>query len=281
MPPSTSPILYESHMHTELCKHSKGTPDEYAAVAVARGLKGMTVTCHCPLPDGINAVARMAPEEMATYVELVAATTARWRERLDVRLGLESDYAPQFTGWLERLHASENFSYILGSVHPHAGYYRKRYETGDLLEFRRTYFTHLADAAETGLFDCLSHPDLVKNIQAKKWNFEAVRPHVARCLDRIAHAGTAMELNTSGLYKTVREYNPGRSQLEMMYERGIPVVLGADAHQAHRVGDQFPEALDLLADIGYRTVSIFRDRRREEIAIDRARASLVLTAPTP
>ncbi len=32
-----SPCLYESHMHTELCKHAKGTPDEYAAVAVQQG----------------------------------------------------------------------------------------------------------------------------------------------------------------------------------------------------------------------------------------------------
>ncbi len=73
------PILYESHCHTPLCKHSQGTPEEFAAVAEARGLKGVIVTCHCPLPDGISADVRMAPEEFDDYVELVARATEAWR----------------------------------------------------------------------------------------------------------------------------------------------------------------------------------------------------------
>ena len=36
---SKSPLLYESHAHTPLCKHASGTPSDYAAMAEARGLK--------------------------------------------------------------------------------------------------------------------------------------------------------------------------------------------------------------------------------------------------
>ena len=93
---ASGPCFYESHTHTELCKHAKGSPDEYAAVAARRGLKGMTVTCHSPLPDGINAQVRMRPEELDVYEKLVRDAAAKWRGALDVRLGLESDYAPQF-----------------------------------------------------------------------------------------------------------------------------------------------------------------------------------------
>lgn len=273
------PCLYESHMHTELCNHAKGTPDEYAEVAVSRGLKGMTVTCHCPLPDGINAKVRMRPDELDVYTNLVMSAAERWQDRLDIRLGLESDYASQFVPWLEELHGKRDFSYILGSVHPQAGYYKDAYMTGDITEFHRTYYHHLAEAAETGLFDCLSHPDLVKNLRPRKWHFQAIREDIARSLDRIARTGISMELNTSGLYKNVREYNPGRAQLEMMYERDIAVVLGADAHTPERVADQFPEALDLLQDVGYTHVSIYLDRKRHDLEIARARHSLRTVAP--
>ncbi len=277
-PSPNAPCMYESHMHTELCKHSRGTPDEYAAVAVARNLKGMTVTCHCPLPDQINAESRMAYDQVATYVNMVMATRSRFQGRLDVRLGLESDYLPQFVPWLHKLHAEQDYSYILGSVHPQAAYYHKAFWTGDIRTFHRTYFRHLAEAAETGLFDCLSHPDLVKNADPGNWDFRVLENDIGRSLDRIAQTGTAMEFNTSGIFKKVREYNPGQAQLSMMQERNIPVVIGADAHVAKRVGDHFSQALDLLQDVGYTHVSLYLDRQRQDLEIDRVRRSLQPTA---
>ena len=39
----------------------------------------------------------------------------------------------------------------------------KRFWHGDTLAFQKQYFEHLAESAETGLFDSLAHPDLVKN----------------------------------------------------------------------------------------------------------------------
>ena len=261
-------------MHTTLCRHATGSVDDYARQAVARGLKGMTVTCHCPLPDQINHKVRMAPDELDTYGDMVGQAAARWQGRLDIRTGMESDFAPFLIPYLTELHASRPFSYILGSVHPHAKYFRERYDTGDTPGYRRTYYRMLAEAAESGLFDCLSHPDLIKNIDHAEWNFDRYAPDIEASLDRIAAAGTSMELNTSGLLKTIKEYNPGRAQLEMMHQRRIPVVVGADAHVAHRVADHFKEALDLLADIGYQTVSIFLDRERRDLDISRVRPTL-------
>src|SRR5688572_17863443 len=73
MSSTPAPLLYESHSHTTLCKHAHGTPSDYARIAEQRGLRGIIITCHCPLPDGISHAVRMRPEEYETYVELVAA----------------------------------------------------------------------------------------------------------------------------------------------------------------------------------------------------------------
>ena len=48
-------MLYESHCHTPLCGHATGEPEEYAAMAELRGLKGIIFTCHAPLPGGFSA----------------------------------------------------------------------------------------------------------------------------------------------------------------------------------------------------------------------------------
>ena len=270
----TAPLLYESHCHTPLCKHATGTPSEYAAVAEQRGLKGIVVTCHGPLPDDMGIEHRMAPEEFDRYVDLVAAAREEFAGRVDVRLGLESDFLPGFESWAEKLHARVPLHHVLGSVHMQTTYYRARYLTPDPFAYQQIYFEHVAQSAESGLFDTLAHPDLVKNEAPDEWHFARIEPHILRALDRIARTGVAMELNTSGLNKALPEMNPGPRVLAAMRERGIPVVLGADAHKPARVADRYEQALLLLDELGFETVSYFLDRRRHEVAISDALASL-------
>ena len=268
------PVLYETHCHTTLCKHSIGEPEEFAAVAERRGLKGIVVTCHCPLPDGYSSAVRMAPEEFETYIALVERARSAWAGRVDVRLGLESDYYPGVEPWLEELHVRAPLHHVLGSVHYQIPDYRKRFFGGDVFEYQQLYYEHLAQAAESGFYDTLAHPDLIKNENPEEWLLPRIQPFIQKSLDRIAATGVAMELNTSGLNKALPEMNPGRTQLELMYERRIPVVIGADAHRPMRVADRFEEALQILSEVGYREVCFFLDRQKQTVPIEVALASL-------
>jgi histidinol-phosphatase (PHP family) len=267
-------LLYETHMHTPLCRHATGEPEEYALAAERRGLRGIIVTCHNPCPDGYAQSSRMYEHEFTAYLAIIERARRAMDGRVDVRLGLECDYSPGLEPWLEKQLASAPFNYVLGSVHPQVREYRERFWTGCPTAYQHVYFEHLAQAAETGLFDCLSHPDLVKNFTVETWSPEALLDPIRRCLDRVAAAGTAMELNTSGLHKTIPEMNPGPVLLREMAERSIPVVIGADAHVPERVGAQFDVALDALEAAGYRTVNVFLERRRRGIPLTAARESL-------
>ena len=275
MPEPTAPILYESHCHTPLCKHAVGDPEDYCAMALLRGLRGIIFTCHAPLPNGWSADVRMSDAEFDTYVAMVDRAREAYAGRLDVRLGLESDYFPGVEPWLEKLHRRAPLHHVLGSVHYQMSFYRERFFAGDVFAYQQTYYEHLAQAAESGLFDTLAHPDLIKNESPLDWHFPRIQPFIEGALDRIAAAGVAMELNTSGMLKAVREMNPGRAQLRLMKAREIPVVLGADAHRPDRVGDRYLEALDILESVGYREVNIFLDRRRHAIPLEQAKASLL------
>ena len=268
------PVLYDSHLHTPLCKHAHGEPDAYAWVAQQRGLKGIVFTCHNPMDDGLSAGVRMDVAEFDTYVEMVERARTAWAGQVDVRLGLESDYAPGMEPWLEELHGKADFHYVLGSVHPHLLYYREGFFDGDIAAYQRTYFEHLAMAAETGLFDTVAHPDLVKNTAPSEWDPEGLMDVIRPSLDRIAATDTAMELNTSGLSKGLGEMNPGPAILAEMREREIPVVMGSDAHVPERVAADFEEALDRLSAAGYTHVDIVLDRKRRALPIARARESL-------
>ncbi|CAN5664141.1 histidinol-phosphatase [soil metagenome] len=269
----SAPVLYESHCHTPLCKHAIGDPTEYAAIAERRGLKGIIFTCHSPLPDGHSERVRMSPEEFERYVHWIAQTRLEWAGRVDVRLGLESDFYPGVEPWLEKLHGQAALNHVLGSVHYHVGEYRKAYFTGDIFLYQQLYFDHLAEAAESGLYDTLAHPDLIKNEEPEEWIYDRIQPFIEKSLDRIAASGVAMELNTSGLNKALPEMNPGLKQLSLMQARGIPVVIGADAHRPERVGDNFDLAIKMLKEVGYKDASFFLERKRQTVPLEVALAS--------
>lgn len=272
--PDTSPIYFDSHMHTPLCKHADGHPVEYMEQGVARGLSGIIITCHSPMPNGFSHRVRMAPEQFDEYCAIVQVAADEAPDGFEVLLGMESDFFPGMEPWLEELHQKANFHYILGSVHWHIPEYMDAFWDGDVTAFRRQYFEHLAESAESGLFDCLAHPDLIKNASPHDWDFETNRTIIAEALDRIAETGVAMELNTSGLNKVYSEMNPGPEMLAMMAERNIPVVIGSDSHTPRRVTESFYLALDNLEEAGFENVSVFRERKRRDLAIEDVRDSL-------
>lgn len=260
-------LYYDSHMHTPLCKHAWGEPEEYCAQAVKAGLKGIIFTCHCPMPDGFWPSVRMSEGEFDLYVSLVQRAKAAYAGKLDVCLGIESEFFPGYEKYIEGLHQRVEFDYCLGGLHWQAKEYLGKFEQGTIEGFRRTYFEHLAVSAETGLYDCIAHPDLVKNYHPDSWCFAIIKNTVAGVLDRIARTGVAMELNTSGLNKSYSEMNPGNEMLRMMAERKIPVVIGSDAHRAQRVGEHFVTALNNLVEAGYDHVSYFKKRARIDLKI--------------
>lgn len=273
-PTKSGALFYDSHMHTPLCKHAWGEPEEYAQQAIKAGLKGIVFTCHCPMPDGFWPTVRMADSEFDTYCALVQRAAEAFKGKLDIRLGIESEYFPGCEEWITKLHQRAEFHYILGGVHWQAKEYLNKFETGTIENFRRTYFEHLAKSAESGLYDCLAHPDLVKNYHPDSWCFAIVKNTVSGALDRIAATGVAMELNTSGLNKSYSEMNPGLEMLRMMADRKIPVVVSSDAHRPVRVGEHFVTAMNHLAEVGYEKVSHFLNRKRIDLNISDVLASL-------
>ncbi len=270
----TEAILYDTHMHTPLCKHSVGEPEAYAETALKKGLKGITITCHSPMNVTWSPHLRMEMNQFDQYLSMVERARAAYEGRVDVRLGIESDYFPGAEAWLTELHSRADFDYVIGSVHPQMREYQERYYKGDVIAFQKGYYDHLVMAAESGLFDCLAHPDIVKTVHPREWNAHFLLDHIRASLDQIAATGIAMELNTSGLIKTPSEMNPGSLILHEMWLRNIPVVVGSDSHDPKRVGADFDKAFDLLQEAGYNEVNFFLARKRHTVMLEDARASL-------
>ena len=149
------------------------------------------------------------------------------REETELRLGIEADFVPGREDQMANLLEAREWDYVLGSVHflrdaavDMAGDH-DIWRSADPERVWRRYFETIGEAARSGLFDVITHPDLVK-----VWGGE--RPHPGGdlrrfydlAMDGIADSDVAVEVSTAGLRKPVGEIYPAPALLEMCLEAG-------------------------------------------------------------
>ena len=203
-----------------------------------------------------------ALDDIDAYCEFVRATP--------LRLGIEADFIAGAEDRIESLLAGREFDYVVGSVHQmdggrmvdHAGWDVWDGE-GDADRVWGRYFGLLADAARSGLFDVLAHPDLVKMWGPQRpWPDRDPRFHYEPAVEAIVDSGIAVELSTAGLRKPVGEMYPSRGFCELCVEGGAAFVLSSDAHAPEQVGFEYALARELLGELGVGEVCVFERRRR-------------------
>jgi histidinol-phosphatase (PHP family) len=191
------------------------------------------------------------------------------REETDLRLGIEADFVPGREDRIANFLDAREWDYVIGSVH----FLRDEavdmpgdwdiWKSSDPDKVWSRYFETLGEAARTGMFDILAHPDLVKVWGAERpWPEGDLRRFYDRAMDGIAEADVAIEVSTAGLRKPVGELYPARALLEMCLEAGKPVALSSDAHLPEHLGHGYDQALEWLAEIGVTELAVFEGRQR-------------------
>ncbi len=262
--------MVDAHVHTPLCKHAVGTPEEYLEAARAKGLAGLVFTDHSPMPAWFDPDSRMEAGALPFYL----ATLERLRERttdLYLGIGLEADYHPGTERYVARVVRGYPFDYVIGSVHFIGAWgfdnprFAEEFTWRELREVYRDYFRLVAEAARTGLFHAIGHLDLPKKFGHVP--AEGYLDLAEEALKAIAAEGLALDVNTAGWRKPVGELYPSPSLLARARELGIPAVLGSDAHAPEEVGHRFKEAALVLKEAGYTEVQVFRGGRPEALPL--------------
>ncbi|HEV2980654.1 MAG TPA: histidinol-phosphatase [Solirubrobacteraceae bacterium] len=281
-------VLTDYHLHlrsdaldaTAAEYFTQTNAQRYRAAAEARGIAELGVSEHIYRFSQALDVWRhpfwrqYAHDDLDAYCAFV-------REQTDLRLGIEADFIPGSEERIASLLAARDFDYVVGSIHFVGDRALDTEEYGiwhgDPSPERvwRSYFQMLGDSAQSGLFDVLAHPDLVK-----MWGPHRPRPrgdlrrYYELAMPGIAASQIAVEVSTAGLRKPVGEIYPAPEFLQMALQAGAPVALSSDAHSPKQVGADYDEALELLAGLGVTELCLFERRERRLVALgDAARPS--------
>jgi histidinol-phosphatase (PHP family) len=252
------------------------TPDNaerYREVATERGVEYLGVSEHVHRFRQALSVwehpfwVANAVDDLDEYCEFI-------RDGTDLLLGIEADYVLGREDRMANLLDERDWDYVVGSVH----FLQDRaldmrgdwdvWRSADPDKVWRRYFETLGEAARTGMFDVLAHPDLVK-----VWGGDAPRPDgdlrrfYDLAMDGIAESDVAIEVSTAGLRKPVGEIYPAPAFLEMCLEAGRPVALSSDAHVPADLAFRYDAALEYLSELGVTELATFerRERRMEPL----------------
>ena len=243
-----------------------GAPEAFVDAAVAAGLSEYGISDHAPhLPEPFDDW-RMSVAELPAYFEWIERARAHAAGRIPVRAGLECDWLEGCEPWITDLASRHPWDFLIGSVHYLGDWdfdnpkWLGRWAESDVDAVWTHYWGAYAKMADSGLFDILGHPDLVKKFSRVPGGdldrfYEPV-------IEVIAANGAVIELNTAGWYKPCAAAYPAPRFLELACAAGIGLVISSDAHAPTEVARDFQRAIEVAAAAGYRETLLFEKRQR-------------------
>ncbi len=178
------------HTHTTRCMHATGDDEEYVLSAIKGGYRILGFSDHTPWKYRTDYVAdmRMLPEELPGYVESLKTLREKYHDRIDIRIGLECEYFPQYIHWLKEQIKKYQLDYIIfGNHHYHTDekfpYFGHHTDSRDMLDL---YEESAIEGMESGLFSCLAHPDLFMRSYPKfDHHCTTISRHICRAAARL------------------------------------------------------------------------------------------------
>ncbi|HDZ41829.1 MAG TPA: histidinol-phosphatase HisJ family protein [Bacteroidetes bacterium] len=250
------------HVHTYY-SDGKAWPEEYISRAIDAGLSEIGFSDHLTL-TGEQQDWSIKLSLLDEYINRIIKLKEN-ENALIVRLGLEVDYFPGKEEEISGYIAGLPLDYVIGSVHymedSSVDLGPEYYENKDIDMIFEKYFGLVAQAASSGLFDFMAHPDLVRIFRYHpSHNAEPLYRSLAGQLKK---SGVAFEVNTNGMNKPLRDFYPDRRYLHIFREEGVPVLVNSDAHSPARLGQHFDEAYRLLKKAGFTEMATYHERKPE------------------
>jgi histidinol-phosphatase (PHP family) len=268
-------MKFDLHTHHVRCGHAVSNIEEYVTAAIKAGLQVVGISDHSPYfakdEDQAQPLIAMAKSEFPHYVKEVLQLKEKFADKIEVLLGVESDFFPEDTAIYIQEYNKYPFDYIIGSVHATRGisiFNKKRWKGLDeqrKIEEKDHYYDLIEQSAKSGMFQILGHIDAMKGFYPEFADIPSNR--IEPALKVIGECGVSIEINTSGKMKYVGGWYPSDEILEKALHYGVDVTFGSDAHDPNRVGDEWELVGKHLKEIGFKDWVFYRQKQAVRVPL--------------
>lgn len=268
-------MKFDLHTHHERCGHALGTIRDYIEAGIRHGLHVIGISDHSPYfgsaVDQEQPGIAMAKSEFSRYIDEVLKLKKEYSGKIDVLLGVESDFFPEHAELYRKMYEPHPFDYIIGSVHLSGGvsiFNKKRWNgltDKQKIEQKELYYDLIQQSARSGIFQILGHIDAMRGFYPAFADIPT--DAVDKTLEIIAAQDIAIEINTSGKTKDCGGWYPTDAVLERANHYGVRVTFGSDAHKPERVGDDWELVRERLKEIGFKEWVYFKRKERQIVPL--------------
>lgn len=273
---------YNFHTHTNFCDGTD-EPEKYVISAISKNIAALGFSGHAPLPFDNTWSTRQ--DRMEEYFAALDYLKNKYKQQITIFRALEIDYTPGITKSFNEYRKLYKLDYTIGSVHlvnnssnPGNLWFidgaDKKYIQGlseifnDNIEQAVTcYYRQIQEMLITQKPDIIGHLDKVKMnnknrffSEDEKWYKDLVN-QTLKCISLHSKPqNPIVEVNTRGIYKKRTDsLFPSQHILEQCYILKIPITLNSDAHSPDELTNYFPEAVQILKDIGFKGIHILNN----------------------
>jgi histidinol-phosphatase (PHP family) len=267
------------HLHSSFSYDTKHPARVMVEAAIEKRLGEICFTEHKDLDPDFELTKFYKDEPYTREIDRLAG---EFESKIFIRKGIEIDYTSRVTGEFEKFLSTNNFDFVLASVHALEGDFvgPKFFKNHDPKTAYRDYFQEVLALSRLTSFDVVGHLDYVKRFGSKKLPLDPQKhePVLREILENLIKNGKGLELNTAGWRHELGEPYPSPYILRLYREMGGEIVtLGADAHRPADLAYSFDRGISLLSEIGFNGIYVFKARKPEKIFFDsKSRENLLL-----
>ena len=288
-------ILYDVHLHSRFSTDSREEPENIAETAISKGLRGICFTDHMDLYFPEECSKKSGGDftfDLDGYFEELDELKAKYRNRLDIRIGMEiglrneTELKSKVVSGYEEMLNKYPFDFIIGSTHclENIDPYWEEYWYGRTAEEGLDrYFDAIAEnVTYYDSFDSLGHLDyLVRYVSdgaalrstgknGHKWVYDPL-DHIDRTdiiLKKIIDKGKALEVNSAGLKYGLGFAHPKKEILERYRELGGELItIGSDSHKSEHLAYEFSNVCEMLKSLGFKYYFVYKNRKPEDFRL--------------
>ena len=251
------------HTHTIYCDGDK-TAEEMIKAAIRTGGGSIGFSEHSFVPFDLEYSMKL--EDTPAYIGEVKTLKEKYKDSIDVYLGLELDYFTSKT--------PDGLDYIIGTVHhvekddcyitvdgpaEHLFKMAEIHFSGDYYAMAEVYYETVAKIVEKTEADIIGHFDLIAKNNANNCMFDEMHPRYIKAaldaMDQILKRNNLFEVNTGAMFRrgSPAPY-PSVFLLKELQKRGGEVILSSDSHTADSLYYKFDEMTELIKSCGYKSI---------------------------
>ncbi len=272
------------HSHCSFCD-GRAPLEDFVTEAIRQGFSSYGVSSHAPLPFPTKWT--LKKENVRAYLEEINRLKKKYAGQIELYAGMEIDYLDETSNPALPYFQELPLDYRIGSVHllesvegeiididtkkENFKEFVPRYFDNDLEYVVRCYYAKLMKMIETGGFDIVGHADKMSynasycqpDLLDQPWYDQLINSY----FHLIAKRGYKIEINTKA-YHNSGVFFPNQRYFPLLKELRIPILVNSDAHLPELIDNNRPIALQMLKNVGIRSVMELHAGRWEEVLIE-------------